>query len=294
MFNRGDIYMNDFWSKQVQSTELLYYSREERFNDENKDFWFDRLKVKNGMKILEIGCGGGLFTNMIKRYYPDCEVYGIDLDENHINFAKEKSRELKLDVKYSVADVRSLPFESETFDLVYSHTVVEHVPFDDFIREQWRVLKTGGDLVITRVDMVRKNDKPFTVLEDEIGDLYASLKLEPQATVAKYLEDPDMTMRRLYEYKFRAIDFKYDRVIYYMPDIEKDRTIALKQIERNYRCKLYYALFSLQRATNQKEMRNTLLSTLKRQYEERVRMYLSDEKIFDFQSTLLITISATK
>ena len=286
--------MNDFWSKQVQSTELLYYSREERFNDENKDFWFDRLKVKNGMKILEIGCGGGLFTNMIKRYYPDCEVYGIDLDENHINFAKEKCRELNLDVRYSVADVRSLPFESETFDLVYSHTVVEHVPFDDFIREQWRVLKTGGDLVITRVDMVRKYDKPFTVLEDEIGDLYASLKLEPQATVAKYLEDPDMTMRRLYEYKFIDIDFKYDRVIYYMPDIEQDRTIALKQIERNYRCKLYYALFSLQRATNQKEMRNTLLSTLKRQYEERVRMYLSNEKIFDFQSTLLITISATK
>lgn len=286
--------MNDFWSKQVQSTELLYYSREERFNDENKDFWFDRLKVKNGMKILEIGCGGGHFTNMIKRYFPDCEVYGIDLDENHINFAREKCRELKLDVKYSVADVRSLPFESETFDLVYSHTVVEHVPFDDFIREQWRVLKTGGDLVITRVDMVRKNDKPFTVLEDEIGDLYASLKLEPQATVAKYLEDPDMTMRRLHEYKFRDIDFKYDRVIYYMPDIEQDRTIALKQIERNYRCKLYYALFSLQRATNQKEMRNTLLSTLKRQYEERVRMYLSDEKIFDFQSTLLITITATK
>ncbi len=286
--------MNDFWSKQVQSTELLYYSREERFNDENRDFWFDRLKVKNGMKILEIGCGGGLFTNMIKRYYPDCEVYGIDLDENHINFAKEKCRELNLDVKYSVADVRSLPFESETFDLVYSHTVVEHVPFDDFIREQRRVLKTGGDLVITRVDMVRKNDKPFTVLEDKIGDLYASLKLEPQATVAKYLEDPDMTMRRLYEYKFRDIDFKYDRVIYYMPDIEKDRTIALKQIERNYRCKLYYALFSLQRATNQKEMRNTLLSALKRQYEERVRRYLSDEKIFDFQSTLLITISATK
>ena len=84
--------MSDFWSKQIQSTELLYFSRAEKFNDENKSLWFKLLKVKDGMKVLEVGCGGGLFTNMIKKYFPNCQVYGIDIDENHIEFAKRKAK----------------------------------------------------------------------------------------------------------------------------------------------------------------------------------------------------------
>ena len=75
-----EVNMNNLWSTKVQSTELLYYSRLERFNDKNCARWFDLLKVKDGMKVLEVGCGGGHFTNMVKEYFPNCEVWGIDLD----------------------------------------------------------------------------------------------------------------------------------------------------------------------------------------------------------------------
>ena len=163
--------MSNFWSKTVQSTELLDTSRKEKFNENNRKLWFNLLQIRNDLKVLEVGCGSGHFTNMIKTYYPTCEVYGIDLDDNNIKFAKNESKKLNIDVHYQVADVKHLPFEDNSFDIVFSHTLIEHLPFDDFIKEQKRVLKKGGKLIIMRVDMVKKNDKPFMYLEDEINQV---------------------------------------------------------------------------------------------------------------------------
>ncbi len=285
---------NTFWSEKVQSTELLYYSRAEKFNDENKNLWFKYLKIKNGMKILEVGCGGGLFTNMIKRYYPDCEVYGIDIDDNHIEFAKKKCKDLNLDVKYSVADINNLPFEDEMFDLVFSHTVVEHLPFDNFIKEQKRVLKTGGRILIMRVDMIKKNDKPFMNLEEEIGEQFGKLEYNEREAVAKYLEDPDLTMQRLNEYNFKNIKLNFERIVYYSPDTQKNSKVAISQIERNYMTKLKNALFCLESAKNGVQIKEKLLNLLENQYNERLRLYKNKTKLYDFQSSNMIFISAEK
>lgn len=286
---------NTIWSSKVQSTELLYYSRVEKFNDENKQLWFDLLKIKENIKILEVGCGGGLFTNMIKKYYPSCTVVGIDLDENHIEFAKQKAKELNLDIEYLVADVSDLPFEDDYFDVVFSHTVVEHVQFDKFIQDQKRVLKPNGDVVIMRVDMHKKVDRPFMYLEKEIGELFNKMEFEPSSPrVAEYLEEPDLTMQHLNEYGFTNIDFNYNRVIYYMPDIAPNKDISLKQIERNYECKLYNALFCLGNALNGENLKQELLDLLEKQHKKRKEMYNNGEKIFDFQSSNVITISAKK
>lgn len=286
--------MNTFWSEKVQSTDLLYYSRKEKFNSDNRNLWFKHLKIKNGMKILEVGCGGGLFTNMIKYYFPDCEVYGVDIDDNHIEFAKKKCSELNLDVKYSVADINSLPFNEETFDLVFSHTVVEHIPFDIFIKEQKRVLKKGGRLLIMRVDMIKKNDKPFIYLEDEIDEQFSKLEYEEREPVAKYLEDPDKTMQRLGEYNFKNIDLQYERVVYYSPDTQKSSKVAIAQIERNYMTKLTNALFCLDSSKNGEEIKEKLLELLEKQYKERLQLYKNKCKLFDFQSSNMIFISARK
>ena len=285
--------MSDLWSSKVQSTELLYYSRAEKFNDENKNFWFEKLKVKDGMKVLEVGYGGGLFTNMIKKNFPSCKVVGIDLDENHIAFAKDKAKELGLDVEYMVADLSSLPFGDEEFDLVFSHTVVEHVQFEDFIKEQKRVLKNARNLVIMRVDMHKKVDRPFMYLEEEIGKVFDKMIIEHNVSVAKYLEEPDLTMQHLNEFGFKNINFDYQKVIYYQPDCA-DKEVALKQIKRNYECKLYNALFALQRAKNGEELREELLNLLKNQYEKRVELLENNEKIYDFQSSNMIILSAVK
>lgn len=286
--------MSNFWSKTVQSTELLDTSRKEKFNENNRKLWFNLLQIRNDLKVLEVGCGSGHFTNMIKTYYPTCEVYGIDLDDNNIKFAKNESKKLNIDVHYQVADVKHLPFENNSFDIVFSHTLIEHLPFDDFIKEQKRVLKKGGKLIIMRVDMVKKNDKPFMYLEDEINQVYSGISYPKNTNVGGYLEDPDITMQRLDQYGFNKIKFNYDRIIFYMPDIESSKKVAISQIEKNYQTKLSNAIFVTNRSKVDAKTKDKLLNLLKRQYEERLRLLNLNKKIFDFQSSLLITICAKK
>lgn len=286
--------MSNFWSKTVQSTELLDTSRKEKFNENNRKLWFNLLQIRNDLKVLEVGCGSGHFTNMIKTYYPTCEVYGIDLDDNNIKFAKNESKKLNIDVHYQVADVKHLPFEDNSFDIVFSHTLIEHLPFDDFIKEQKRVLKKGGKLIIMRVDMVKKNDKPFMYLEDEINQVYSGISYPKNTNVGGYLEDPDITMQRLDQYGFNKIKFNYDRIIFYMPDIESSKKVAISQIEKNYQTKLSNAIFVTNRSKVDAKTKDKLLNLLKRQNEERLRLLNLNKKIFDFQSSLLITICAKK
>lgn len=285
--------MNNLWSTKIQSTELLYYSRLERFNDENCSRWFNLLKVKDGMKVLEVGCGGGHFTNMVKKYFPNCEVWGIDLDTNHINFAKNKCKELGLDVKYLEADINNLPFEDETFDLIFSHTVVEHLPFENFITEQYRTLKKGGHLVIMRV-AGGKRDNPYMYLEDEIGKVFDNLEYDEMPEVGKFSEEPEQRLMRLYNYGFKNLGFSYDRFVYYCPDIEEDKQKALKQIDLHFDMIKYNAIFNIQSAKNGEKHSQELLDLLDRQHKTRRQLYLSGEKIYDYVSSNILTIWADK
>ncbi len=285
--------MNKLWSTKIQSTEVLYYSRLERFNDQNCARWFDLLKVKDGMKVLEVGCGGGHFTNMIKKYFPSCEVWGIDLDTNHINFAKNKCQELGLDVKYLEADINNLPFEDETFDLIFSHTVVEHLPFENFIKEQYRTLKTGGNLVIMRV-AGGKRDNPYLYLEDEIGKVFDKLEYNETPTVGQYSEEPEQRLARLHKYGLNNLGFSYDRFVYYCPDIQQDSTLGLKQIDMHFDMIRHNALFNIQSSKNGQEHAEELLQLLDKQLKTRKDLYLKGEKIYDYVSTHVLTIWATK
>ena len=101
-------------------------------------------------------------------------------------------------------------------------------------------------------------------------------------------------MQHLVDYGFKNIDFDYKRVVYYMPDVEKDSEVAKSQIKRNFECKLYNALFNLNRAKNKEQLSETLLNLLEKQYQKRLEMYDNNQKIFDFQSSNTIIISAEK
>lgn len=288
--------MSKEWSKKVQSSEILFNSRVARFNGYNSDKWLEILGIKDGDKVLDVGCAGGAFCVAIKKCCPNCEVYGIDLDENHIEFAKLKAEEFGLDIKYAVADVAKLPFEDGTFDVVYSHTVVEHIPFDVFIKEQQRVLKTGGTVAISTVDSKGKVDQPFEYLDDEITALYKSLehKNDKPPYVAKYYEQPNRTMQRLNEYGFKNIDFRYDRIFYYSPDTARIKEQAEFEIISDYECSKANAEFNINTAINGEQYGDKLLELIDKQYQKRMEMLNNGEKVFDYLSTVVATINAKK
>ncbi len=134
--------MNDIWSKYVQGTKTLYYSRKLRFDDmfaEQYKTLFG-LDEKMNMRILEIGCGPGALAGALHRWYPNAEITAVDRDSEFIRFAGEHES----GITFMEGDITTLPFENNSFDVIISNTVCEHIEPSKFYGEQSRLLKEGG------------------------------------------------------------------------------------------------------------------------------------------------------
>ncbi|MCL2517940.1 MAG: methyltransferase domain-containing protein [Oscillospiraceae bacterium] len=140
--------MNTYWSTYVQESRELYESRALKFHNGNKDLWLKALQIENGMNVLDVGCGGGIFSHRIKTYLPDVTITGMDRDSAHIEFARAKTIELGLDCAFVTGDAIDLPFADGTFDLCYSQSVMNFCEPHQFVKEQYRVLKPNGRIVI--------------------------------------------------------------------------------------------------------------------------------------------------
>lgn len=121
-------------------------SFEDRFYSQFRDEWDNELfrkAVLNSLRsdsiVLDLGAGAGIVSSMNLKG-SSAKVCGIDLD----------NRVLKnpyLD-EAKIADISDIPYEDNTFDLVVSHNVLEHVEFPEKVfNEVNRVLKKGGKFI---------------------------------------------------------------------------------------------------------------------------------------------------
>ena len=134
--------MNVIWSKYVQGTKTLYYSRKLRFDDMFAGKYkalFD-LDENRNLKILEIGCGPGALAGALHRWYSNADIIAVDRDSEFVRFAMTHEK----GIEFMEGDATNLPFEDNTFDVTISNTVSEHIEPSQFYGEQLRVLKPGG------------------------------------------------------------------------------------------------------------------------------------------------------
>lgn len=93
-------------------------------------------------EILELGCGEGLLSQKV-REKTHADVFGIDISISGIALAKKRG------IKARIADLNSkLPFSENSFDVIFSDQVLEHVYNTDFLlSETYRILKPGGIMI---------------------------------------------------------------------------------------------------------------------------------------------------
>jgi SAM-dependent methyltransferase len=94
-------------------------------------------------RILVDGCGVGMYVRALQPYAR--EVWGIDIEPEHLELAKDNVPDASL----QLATCEDLPHASDSFDMVLSHEVIEHVQDDrQTAAEMIRVLKPVGRAVV--------------------------------------------------------------------------------------------------------------------------------------------------
>jgi 2-polyprenyl-3-methyl-5-hydroxy-6-metoxy-1,4-benzoquinol methylase len=92
-------------------------------------------------RILDIGCGLGMYVDKFRRFSDD--VHGVDVDEDKVAQASQWLPNIQ------VAPGEHLPYGDNEFDVILLNEVIEHVDDDRLtIREAYRCLKPGGHIII--------------------------------------------------------------------------------------------------------------------------------------------------
>ncbi len=132
------------------------------------DFFIDLGKFTSNDRVLEIGCGTGLFTGMVYEA-TKANIIATDLVPELIEIAKLKHPK----INFQIEDAMNLSFENESFDGVYGSSIIHHLDFDQSLKEMNRVLKSGGRFIFAEPNMLNPQilvQKNVPFIKEKLGD----------------------------------------------------------------------------------------------------------------------------
>ena len=115
----------------------------------------NKIKPLEKVKVLDIGCGGGLLSEPMKRL--GAEVVGIDASEKNISVAKLHAMKNKLNIKYLCASPETLKTNLK-FDVILNMEIIEHVEnIDLFLESCSKLLNKGGIMFVATINKTLKS-----------------------------------------------------------------------------------------------------------------------------------------
>ncbi len=193
------------------------------------------LKLKNNqkplekVKILDIGCGGGLLSEPMNRLGAD--VTGIDASIKNISVAKLHAKKNNLKIKYICTSPEKLK-EEKKFDVILNMEIVEHVEdVDFFLKSCSKLLKRKGIMFIATLNKTLKS-YIFAIVGAEyilrwlpIGTHEWEKFIKPEE-LTKILEKNNLNLEKLDGMKFNVIQDEWkvtkDTSINYIAKFIKD------------------------------------------------------------------------
>ncbi|RNF35614.1 bifunctional 2-polyprenyl-6-hydroxyphenol methylase/3-demethylubiquinol 3-O-methyltransferase UbiG [Paracoccus methylarcula] len=122
------------------------------------EFGRDRrgLRPFEGLRLLDIGCGGGLIAEPMARL--GAEVVGADAAEGNITVAKLHAEQQGLEIDYRATTAEALTDAGEVFDVVLALEIVEHVADPEaFIATCHDLLRPGGLAIVSTLNRTAKS-----------------------------------------------------------------------------------------------------------------------------------------
>jgi ubiquinone/menaquinone biosynthesis C-methylase UbiE len=127
----------------------------------------DQLHLLPSSRVLEIGPGSGFFSLEVARRVPQGELRLLDIQSQFLDRVRRKIERAGLhNVSYTQGSAAALPFEDESFDVVFLAAVLGEVSEPArCLREIWRVLRPGGLLSVSE----QRLDPDFLEIEELSG-----------------------------------------------------------------------------------------------------------------------------
>lgn len=172
------------WSGEIQTAETLYATRDIKFREEYRRPLLSAMGLEDGIRVLDVGCGPGLLVHRLGAWLEQSYIFGVDRDADFIAFARMKTKPQENACDFLVGDALSLPFPDNSFDAVTSHTVLEHLPNQEFMEEQFRVCRSGGvvSVLSSRPESSIHPEAWRRFLRDE-QELWSRIDAAPKKTV---------------------------------------------------------------------------------------------------------------
>jgi len=141
----------DIWDKETKDRD---WKKEIKRHEYERKYFFSllvknitKLNIKNP-RVLEIGCGTAIDSYILAQKI-EAQVTATDLLEESIKVAGDISTLFPKKIKLEIADASNFKYKNDTFDVIFSQGLLEHFKDPDkIIKEQIRILKSGGLLVI--------------------------------------------------------------------------------------------------------------------------------------------------
>jgi len=141
-------------------------------NEITNDSFIRFLELEGEETILDIGSGMGNLANNIVEKYPKTHITGIELSCEQL-----KKSPKKCNLSFVQGDASQLPFENNSFDIVYTRYLLEHVKFPlTVLNEAYRVLKNGGQLYIQENNILCMQFYPECQLFMTVWEKFANLQ----------------------------------------------------------------------------------------------------------------------
>ena len=151
----------------------------------NQEGWFPWLyrmsDIQDGMNILEIGCGNGaLWLENMNHIPPDVHITLSDISDGMLRDARNSINDERF--SFSCFNAEKIPFEDESFDVVYANHMLFYCEnIDLVVKECRRVLKKGGKLICSTyskrhmkeiTELIQEFDKDIVLSSDVLYERF--------------------------------------------------------------------------------------------------------------------------